>query len=519
MPGRSRVRARVALGPLLRAVAWPVGLLLGVVALIMLLSAGVGLLAGSVEGAWHMVTSAGITAALAGGLLVLGRHRERRAVDRREALLIVSISWVTLSVVGGLPFQLGADFSMADAIFESTSGFTTTGATVLPEIRERLNPALHFWRMLSHWLGGMGIVVLFVAIFPALGVGGKHLFRTEVPGPRSKGLSPRISQTSLRLWWTYFGITALIGALLLAAGLPPFEAITHAFSTLGTGGFSTMNGSIAGLRDELGLSAVQAVAAEWIIFLGMVLAGMNFGLFYDAWRRGPRVLLRHSETRVYLGILAAAGLLIGASLLPSRLDAGMRFFPALHEALRDALFQVAAVASTTGFGTDDFELWPTFAKMLLLGLYFTGGCSGSTAGGMKLIRWIILLKATAAELRRSFRPHLVVPVRVGRQVISAQHMVEILAFTALFLVTVAAGAAAVALLQSLARSPIDGTTAVMASLACVANVGPGLGMVGPTDNFGFFSGASKLVLSACMLLGRLEFVTVLALLVPSFWRR
>ena len=516
---RSSAHRTIPLGPLAATVAWPVGALTLGAAVAMLVSAAAGVAVGSPEGAGHLGLSAAITAALGGGLMLAGRDRVEDSVGRREALLIVSLSWLMLSLVGGLPFLIGAGFTPSEAIFEATSGFTTTGATVLPEVRERLNPALHFWRMLSHWLGGMGIVVLFVAIFPALGVGGKHLFRSEVPGPRSKGLSPRIRQTSSVLWRIYLAITLVETALLWLAGLPPFEALLHALSTMGTGGFSTLNGSIGGLEAELGLTAFQAATAEWIILLFMVIAGMNFGLFHQAMRRGPRVFLRHTETRVYLALLALTGLAVTASLLPLKLAAVGGVGRAVHDAARDGLFQVAAIITTTGYGTDNFEVWPTFAKMLLLALFFTGGCSGSTAGGMKIIRWIILMKATLAELRRSYRPHLISPVRVGKQPIPQAHLVEILAFAGMFFITVGCGAALVALLQSWTAAPIDGTTALMASLACVANVGPGLGLVGPTDNFGFFSGPSKLVLSACMLLGRLEFLTLLAVFTPGFWRR
>jgi len=521
-----RARPNLPLGPLLAAVSFPVGVLLAGVVALMLMTAGVGLVMGSPEGARHMAVSAGVTGALACLALFMGRERERDRLSKREAILVVSVSWVAVSLTGGLPFLVGAGFTPAEAVFESTSGFTTTGATILPAIAERLNPALHFWRVLSHWLGGIGIVVLFVAIFPTLGVGGKHLFRSEVPGPRAKGLAPRIRQTSVTLLMVYGALTALeAGLLWLVAGLAPFQAVAHALSTLGTGGFSTLDGSIG----ELGNAT-----AEWIIVAFMIVAGMNFSLFHEAvtplrhalthrgphtrelvaaLRHAPRVFWRHSETRVYFALLAVAALACAVAIFPAR-AAEARGLAAAHEAGRDALFQVAAIASTTGFGTDDFERWPTFAKMVLLALYFTGGCSGSTAGGMKLIRVIILVKAAAAELRRSWRPHLVYPVRVGRQVISPGALGEILAFCGLFAFTCAAGAMAVALFDG-----VDGTTALTASLACVANVGPGLGLVGPTDNFGFLSPASLYALSVCMLLGRLEFLTAMAIFTRPFWRR
>ena len=476
--------------------ARPVGLLMVGVALTMAVSGLVGVAMGSVEGALQMAGSAALVGLLAGVSLWVGREASLEELDRREALLVVTISWVSLCVVGGLPFVIGADFTHADAIFESTSGFTTTGATILPEIEERLNPALHFWRMLSHWLGGMGIVVLFVAVFPALGVGGKHLFRSEAPGPKTKGLSPRIRESASVLWKVYLAFTVVEASALFLAGLSPFDAITHAFSTMGTGGFSTMNGSIADFDN---------VWVEMLILVFMVVAGLNFGLIPEALKRGPAVLWRDTQTKVYLGILAVVTLLCAAALAG---DHGVA------NGLRFAGFQAASIMSTTGFGTADFEAWPSVTRMLLLGLYFTGGCSGSTAGGMKLIRVIILVKAAVAELKRSFRPHLVEPVRVGRSAVSSPQLVGILAFMGLYVLTVGVGAVWVALVEQ-----TDGTTSVMASLACVSNVGPGFGLVGPTDHFGFFTGPTKLVLSALMLLGRLEFFTILAMFTPGFWRR
>lgn len=243
-----------------------------------------------------------------------------------------------------------------------------------------------------------------------------------------------------------------------------------------------------------------------IVLVFMVVAGMNFGLFHEALRKGPSVIWKDIQTRAYFGILAAVTVLCAVVILP---EAG-----SVGDAFRFSSFQTASIMSTTGFGTADFELWPSATRMLLLILFFTGGCSGSTAGGMKLIRVIILVKAAVSELKRSFRPHLIDPVRVGRAVVSNQSLTGILAFMGVYVMTVGLGAIWVALVED-----VDGTTSIMASLACVANVGPGFGMVGPTDNFGFFSGPTKLVLSALMLLGRLEFLTVLALLTPGFWRR
>lgn len=491
------------------AMARSVGSLMVIVALSMLFSGGVGLLMSSTKGAIHMAVSALIVLVFAAINLVVGRKADFKDLDRRQAFVVVSVSWMALCVAGGLPFIVGADFTFSEALFESTSGFTTTGATILPEIRERLNPALHFWRCLSHWLGGMGIVVLFVAVFPALGMGGKHLFRSEVPGPKSKGLSPRVRETSSVLWKVYVILTLLeVGLLIppMRAALPKdmhwkqvvFEAFCHAFSTMGTGGFSTFNGSVGEMDSWL---------VDGIILVFMVVAGMNFGLFYEATRRGVSVFWKDAQTKTYLGILAFVSVVIAVSILPDVGGNPLR-------ALRFSTFQSASVMSTTGFGTADFEQWPSVTRMLLLMLYFVGGCSGSTAGGMKMSRIIVLFKAVLVELRKSFRPHLVLPVRVNRQPVDNSALVAVLAFMGLYVASVGVGAFWVALIDK-----TDGTTAIMASLACVANVGPGFGAVGPTDNFGFLSGSTQVVLSGLMLLGRLEFLTLLAMFTPGFWRR
>jgi len=478
---------------------------IGVVSITMLLTALVGLAMDSMEGAKTMVMSAGIVGTIAVILLSVGKKFEGTSVGRREALLIVAISWALTSVLGGIPFIIGANFSIADAIFEGTSGFTTTGATIMTSKAgldgsvwtNDLDPALHFWRVFMHWLGGMGIVVLFVAVFPALGVGGRHLFFVEAAGPKSKGLSPRIRERSSILWKVYLSITLIEVVILMLVGLDLFDASIHSLSTMGTGGFSTLADSISGFKSP---------AVEWVVLIFMLIAGTNFMLYADALKRGPKVFWNHTETRIYLLIFGLVS--VSCAIMIWTPEGGV------EQAARHSTFQVAAVMTTTGYGTNDFEEWHTFAKMLLLGLFFLGGCSGSTAGGMKIFRVMVLVKAAFAELRRSFRPNLISPVRIGRTAVSNEAVREVFAFSAMFAFTVLAGGILVALLDG-----VDGTTAMMASLSCVANVGPGLGLVGPTDNFGFFSPESKLVLSSLMVLGRLEILTVAALVLPSFWKK
>jgi trk system potassium uptake protein TrkH len=484
---------------LLTGTARPLGYLLITLAVFMVGCALVGrLFADSWDGVPALLISAALTAAVGLVMRSLALRAGKPPVGRREGLLVVALAWAAMGTFGGLPFVIGADFPVHDAIFEATSGFTTTGATILGEIELRLSQPLHLWRLLTHWLGGLGLVVLFVAIFPALGVGGKHMYHSEVPGPRGKGLVPRIRDTSKALWRIYLFITLGEILLLVLVGMQPFEAIAHAFSTMGTGGFSTRNASIASF-DNIG--------AEMVIVVFMVLAGVNFGLIFEATRkRSWRTLLRSTELKVYLGFYALVVLVVALNIWPMK--------HSLLQALRFASFQVAAVVSTTGFGTDDFELWPTLSRTLLIVCYFIGGSAGSTAGGMKVIRIIIIVKVLLVELRRTHRPKLVAPVIVDGRPYGSSAVMAVFAFITVYLLTFVVGAVLVALLD-----PVDLTTALMASLACVANVGPGLGMVGPVDNYGFFSPASKMVLSGLMLLGRLEFFTLLALLNPRFWKR
>jgi len=449
------------------------------------------------EGFGHMLTSAGITA-VAGVLSLLASWRVPTNIGRREALFVVSVIWIAMGIFGAVPFVIGAQMSWADALFEAFSGLTTTGGTILSDIEQRLTAPLHAWRMATHWLGGLGIVVLFVALLPGLGAGGKRLFLSEAAGPQTGGIAPRIRDTAKALLWIYLTITCVEMVALKLVGMPWFDAVTHSMSTLGTGGFSTKNGSI-GEYNSLGI--------EMVILVFMLLAGVNFGLFHRAKTEGLRVFWSSAEFRLYLLLFGGATVIITTDMLLSSTHG-------MGEALRYSSFQVAAIMTTTGFGTADFEEWSTVSRMLLLTLYFCGGMAGSTAGGMKLIRIMIILKVVVHEIKLGIRPNLVTPIRVGESAIHEGIVRSTLAYALIFMGTVMAGAVAVAALD-----PVDITTAFMASLACVANVGPGLGAVGPTDNFGLFSDASKMVLSFCMLLGRLEFFSLLSLFVPSFWRR
>ena len=492
---------------LLRMTARPIGALLLVLAGALALCAGLGFLASPEHGwdpeatklgALNLLFSAAITAT-AGVIGLIASWGIPFKMGRREALFVVSTVWMGLGLFGAIPFVIGAQMSVPDAIFEAFSGVTTTGGTILTEIEGRLSAPLHLWRMATHWLGGLGIVVLFVALFPELGVGGKRLFQGEAAGPKTAGLSPRIRDTARHLWWIYVSITAAEVVALKLCGMPWFDAQANSLSTLGTGGFAIKNGSIG---------EYNSLSIDVVITAFMLMAGVNFSLFHRAKADGLKVFWQNPEFRLYLILFGSITAVISADLAMSGLAENT------GEAIRHSSFQVAAIMTTTGFGTADFEQWSTVSKMLLLTLFFTGGCAGSTAGGMKLIRFLIILKVVVHEMRLAFRPSLVAPIRVGEQVVPEGVVRGTLAYALIFVATVGLTGITIAVLD-----PVDMTTAFMAALACVANVGPGLGAVGPTDNYAFFSDASKLVLSGAMLLGRLEFFSLLALFVPGFWRR
>lgn len=494
LPQRISPRTRV---PLHRSVAGPVGHLLLLLAAMMALCAAASPLMGTWAGVAAMLGSAGVSAVVGGLLTWWGRAAPER-IGRKEGFVFVALTWLLTCVLGALPFVIETGLGPVDALFEATSGFTTTGATILPAIELRLSPAVHLWRLATHWLGGLGIVVLFVALFPAMGVGGRHLFFTEAPGPGKEGLAPRIRDTASVLWRVYVLLTLAEVLLLLLVGMPLFDAVGHALSTMGTGGFSTKDGSVG---------EYASWSVDLVITAFMLVAGTNFALFHQARLRGLKALTRNTELRVYLGLFLAATLVVS-------LDIWRTVHPQLLEALRYGAFQVAAILTTTGFGTDDYEQWPALSKTVLVFLFFVGGSAGSTAGGMKVVRIVVMIRLIGIELRRATRPALVAPVRLGRQVVPQGTVIEIAGYLAVFLFTVVAGGLGVALMED-----TDLITALMAALACVANVGPGLGDVGPTDNFAWLSSGSKVLLSLLMLLGRLEFFALLVLLTPTFWRR
>ncbi len=479
----------------LRIIARLLGILMCVLALTMATALGWTLYYDEPGATRAFVLAAALTLAFGLVLYFYGR-REVGTIGRREALVVVTLSWFLIGLFGALPYMFdGAFTSFADAFFETVSGFTTTGSTVLTDI-ESLSYGVHYWRCLTHWLGGMGIVVLFIAIFPQLGVGAKHLFKSEVPGPITEGLKPKIKETASTLWKIYLGLTLIEAGLLYWAGMSAFDAVCHAFATLATGGFSTKNGSVADF---------QSVPIDLIITFFMFLAGVNFSLYYLAIRGKVGALFKDTEFRVYAGIVVIATLVITVNILA--------LHPNVFQALRYAVFQVVAIVTTTGFGTDNFDAWPPFAKLLLVALMFVGGSAGSTAGGMKVSRVIVVVKAAFIEIYKTFRPQAVKKVKLGRSVIPDPITRSIFGFFVLFLGVFVVGTLFMGLLG------LDIVTAATSVIATLGNIGPGLARVGSIENFAFIPTVGKVFLSLCMILGRLELYTVLVLFLPDFWKR
>jgi len=424
--------------------------------------------------------------------------KSKRDLTQREGLLLIVLLWVSICIFGALPFYFSSNFlSFTDAFFESVSGFTTTGATVLNDL-EKLSYDLHFWRCFSHWVGGMGIVLLGIAILPLLGLGGMPLHRAQFSGVRSERLQPRITQTVRALWKIYFLLTFFEFLALTLAGMSPFDAICHTFSTLGTGGFSTRTASIAAFKNPL---------IEYIIILFMLLAGINFTLHYQLWvERKLRSIWKDIEVRFYLIMVGVVTLVVSTSLV------WQNHYPG-YIAIRRALFQVSSIMTTTGFITDDFEQWFPLPQLMLLVLMFIGGCTGSTAGGLKSYRILLLFKVVNRVFKKIIEPKGIFSVRVGSQVIPESTIQSLLNLVYLSFLINFAGC------LLLASSGVDVMTSIASVAATMFNIGPGLGNVGPLENYGHLPSLAKWVLSSCMLAGRLEFYTVLVIFIPAFWRK
>lgn len=431
------------------------------------------------------------------GVSILFFTRHTKAVaSLRQTLFLVPFSWFIVSLLGTIPFIVSRtipDFS--SAFFETVSGFTTTGASILQDI-EALPKAMLFWRSLTHWLGGMGIVVLTVALFPLIGIGGNALMAAESPGPELNKITPKISNVAKIFWLIYTGLTLLETLLLTIAGMDIFEAITHSFATMATGGFSTKNASIA---------AYSSPAIQWIITVFMFFAGTNFALYFALLTRNFTAPFKDTEFRWYLSITFGAGILIAGTLfLTQKLS--------IETALRDGFFQTISILTTTGFVSTDFELWHFFPQAMLFFLMFFGGCAGSTGGGIKIIRITTTVKFLLSELVHFFIPQKVTVIKINNKKIDYDYIKVVLVFILSYIFIVLLTTVVVSLQN------IDLLSSFTTALATLGNIGPGFGSIGPTDNYALFSPPIKIFLSFVMIAGRLELFTILILFSPRYWR-
>jgi len=447
---------------------------------------------------WSFILSAVATFVL-GALLWLATRRFKRELKTRDGLMLVALTWIALPAVAGFPLWKYLPINFTDAYFEAASGLTTTGGTVLSGL-EYLPRSINLWRHLLSWLGGMGIIVLAVAILPMLGVGGMQIYRAEMPGPmKDSKLTPRIGQTAKLLWAVYGGLTAACIVSLRFAGMDWFDAVCHGFSALALGGFSTYDASIGHFN---------SLPIELVLTVFQILAAMNFATHYLAWsQRGVLAYFRDAEAKAVLGVLAAscAGI---ALFLFSR-----GVFPDFPTALRHSFFNVVSIAVDSGLHTEDFSRWPIFAPMWMLFLSCIVASSGSTGGGIKMIRTLVLAKQAHRELNMLVHPNMVRPLKVGGTVIANRVVFAVLAFVFLYFTSI------VTLVFVQLASGLDFLTSLSSILACINNAGPGLGLVGPGGNYGILSDFQTWVCSAAMLLGRLEIFTILVLFTPTLWRK
>lgn len=421
-----------------------------------------------------------------------------RKISRREAIALVAGSWIAASLFGALPYFIsGALPSFLDSFFEAMSGYTTTGATVFTSIETQYHGIL-LWRSLTQWLGGMGIIMLFVALFPMLGIGSAHMAEAEMPGgQQGEKLTARMRDTAKALWLIYFGLTVSEFILLRIAGMPVFDAVTVTLSTIPIGGFTAT---------DLSIGAYNSIFVEGIVIFFMIAAGVNFGLYYYLlWKRQPGRLFRNSEFRFYIALVISAVLLINIDLV---VNMGM----SLGDALRYGSFNTVSVMTTTGFNTADFNAWPEFSRSLLLVLMVIGASAGSTGGALKVIRLLVLAKYTYRRILLAFNPRAVIPLKIDGSVIPEGVTSRIISLTILYF------AVLVVCFLIMSALGLDQITALSSVTASLGNVGPGIGLVGPMENYMFIPAAGKGVLIFCMLAGRLELFTLLMLFTPAFWR-
>jgi len=452
---------------------------------------------------------ASLSTLLIGGVAMYGTKNHSKEMNKREGYIVVAFGWIVMSLTGTLPYMATESIpTFTEAFFETMSGYTTTGASILNDI-EILPEGVLFWRSMTHWIGGMGIIVLAIAILPLLGVGGMQLFAAEAPGPGGDKLHPRITDTAKRLWLIYFGYTVAETILLQIAGMSFFDAINHALSTLSTGGFSTKNASVAYWNDN--------PTIQYIIIFFMFLAGTNFVLSYYLFKGNVTKIIKDDEFKLYFKFIAIFTI-IAAILIYFRADVSQSTIahPMVlgegESAFRHALFQVLAVVTTTGFVSADYTMWTPFLTVFFFGLMFLGGSAGSTSGGVKVVRHLILIKNGFLEFKRSLHPNAILPVRYNTKSVSKDIVFNVLGFFILYMLSFIIGGLGFSMFQ------IDFESAIGLSASSLGNVGPALGDFGPVNNYAALPPLGKWWASFLMLIGRLELFTVLIILTPFFWR-
>ncbi len=445
-------------------------------------------------------------------IFLVVQHRQKKhheeQIGLREGFATVTFGWIFASIAAAIPFMLVAEISFIDAFFETMSGFSTTGASILNNI-EDLPKGLLFWRAMTHWLGGMGIVVLSLAILPVLGVGGQQLFKAEVPGPISDQLTPKIADSAKILWGVYMLLTGVETILLRIAGMPWFDSICHSFATMATGGFSTKQASIEYYHTAPGFSGGIYIDAILTVF--MFLAGCNFILHLNALRGKPLNYFKDDEFKLYFKIIFFTIFMSSIFLYVNDTYPGK----GVGYILQNTGFTTVSIITTTGFCTGNFDMWPQFARLLILGLMFVGGCGGSTGGGMKVSRILLLYRYSKNQVQKCLYPHMITNVQFNKTRVGGETNHRVFAFVAIFLGLFVF----VALLLTILEPTMDLETAISASISSLGNIGPGLNKVGAWENYAWLKPSSKLLLTLAMLIGRLEVFTVVVLLVPRFWKK
>lgn len=429
------------------------------------------------------------------GFIMSKKTTVKDNVNVKEGLAIVALGWIFASLFGALPFYLSGSIpSYVDAVFETVSGFTTTGASILSNV-EGLPHGILFWRSFTHWIGGMGILVFTIALLPVLGIGGFQIFKAESPGPTKDKIMPRIKDTAKILYTIYFSITILQIILLRLGGMSIFDSLLHTFGSVGTGGFGIKNNSVA---------FYDSTYIHIIIGIFMLLSGINFSLYYSLFKGRWRDVFKNEELRLYLTVVSIAVMAITVNLF-------MTSYAGIFRALRDSFFQVSSIITTTGYTTANFDVWPTFSKTILFTLMFIGGCAGSTAGGIKVIRILILMKLIKRDVAKLFHPRAFISIKNSGKKVTDETIMSINGFFTLYILIFVIST----IIVSLEGLDIVSTSSAVA--ATLGNIGPGLGFVGPANNFGGFSPLSKILFSFLMLSGRLEIFTLITLILPKNW--